>query len=252
MDAGQGRPVRAHAFVMKKSDFYFDLPERLIAQHPLEQRDASRLMVLDRKDGSVAHRHFHDMIEYVKPGDCVVFNNSRVIPARLMGHAVGHVTPIEVLLLTDPVDEMWVESVPEFDGTRFQSISKGEVDLDDDSDDDGEREQQRQTFADLLSWLGEALSDEVKEVRLSHRLSTSPACIVGDDNDMSPTLEKMYRAMGQQLPPVKRILEINPGHPLVEGLRKSYAEHGAREDLAETAQLLHGMALLAEGGELRE
>ena len=76
MDAGQGRPVRAHAFVMKKSDFYFDLPERLIAQHPLEQRDASRLMVLDRKDGSVAHRHFHDMIEYVKPGDCVVLSST--------------------------------------------------------------------------------------------------------------------------------------------------------------------------------
>lgn len=86
---------------MKKSDFYFDLPERLIAQHPLEQRDASRLMVLDRRDGSVTHRHFRDLLEYVQPGDCMVFNNSRVIPARLMGHAVGHVTPIEVLLLTD-------------------------------------------------------------------------------------------------------------------------------------------------------
>ena len=92
---------------MKKSDFYFDLPERLIAQHPLEQRDASRMMVLDRRDGSVTHRHFHDMLEYVKPGDCVVFNNSRVIPARLMGHAVGHVTPIEVLLLTDKGDGLW-------------------------------------------------------------------------------------------------------------------------------------------------
>ena len=92
---------------MKKSDFYFDLPERLIAQHPLEQRDASRMMVLDRADGSVTHRHFHDMLEYVKPGDCVVFNNSRVIPARLMGHAVGHVTPIEVLLLTDKGDGLW-------------------------------------------------------------------------------------------------------------------------------------------------
>ena len=72
---------------MKKSDFYFDLPERLIAQHPLEQRDASRLMVLDRRDGSVTHRHFRDLLEYVQPGDCMVFNNSRVIPARLMGHA---------------------------------------------------------------------------------------------------------------------------------------------------------------------
>ena len=92
---------------MKKSDFYFDLPERLIAQHPLEQRDASRLMVLNRTDGSVAHRHFRDLLEYVQPGDCMVFNNSRVIPARLMGHAVGRTTPIEVLLLTDKGDGLW-------------------------------------------------------------------------------------------------------------------------------------------------
>lgn len=93
--------------MMKKSDFYFDLPERLIAQHPLAQRDASRLLVLDRKDGSVTHRHFHDLLEYVQPGDCMVFNNSRVIPARLMGHAVGHTTPIEVLLLTDKGNGVW-------------------------------------------------------------------------------------------------------------------------------------------------
>ena len=92
---------------MKKSDFYFDLPERLIAQHPLDQRDASRLMVLDRSDGSVTHRHFRDLLEYVQPGDCMVFNNSRVIPARLMGHAVGKTTPIEVLLLTDKGDGLW-------------------------------------------------------------------------------------------------------------------------------------------------
>nr|WP_297275350.1 tRNA preQ1(34) S-adenosylmethionine ribosyltransferase-isomerase QueA [uncultured Agathobaculum sp.] len=92
---------------MKKSDFYFDLPERLIAQHPLEQRDASRLLVLDRADGSVTHRHFRDLLEYVQPGDCMVFNNSRVIPARLMGHAVGKTTPIEVLLLTDKGEGLW-------------------------------------------------------------------------------------------------------------------------------------------------
>ena len=96
-----------HAFVMKKSDFYFDLPERLIAQHPLAQRDASRLLVLDRATGSVTHRHFRDILEYVKAGDCIVLNNSRVIPARLMGHAVGRTTPIEVLLLTDRGDGLW-------------------------------------------------------------------------------------------------------------------------------------------------
>lgn len=92
---------------MKKSDFYFDLPERLIAQHPLAQRDASRLLVLDRTDGLVSHRQFRDLMEYVQPGDCMVFNNSRVIPARLMGHAVGHTTPIEVLLLADKGDGLW-------------------------------------------------------------------------------------------------------------------------------------------------
>lgn len=102
-----GAPVGVHAFVMKKSDFYFDLPAELIAQHPLEQRDASRLLVLDRADGSVTHRHFRDLLEYVQPGDCMVFNDSRVIPARLMGHAVGKTTPIEVLLLTDRGDGLW-------------------------------------------------------------------------------------------------------------------------------------------------
>ncbi|MBS5703822.1 MAG: tRNA preQ1(34) S-adenosylmethionine ribosyltransferase-isomerase QueA [Butyricicoccus pullicaecorum] len=92
---------------MKKSDFYFDLPERLIAQHPLAQRDSSRLLVLDRATGSVSHRRFTDLPDYLNPGDCLVMNNSRVIPARLMGHAEGRTTPIEVLLLTDHGDGLW-------------------------------------------------------------------------------------------------------------------------------------------------
>ena len=92
---------------MKKSDFYFDLPERLIAQHPLAQRDSSRRLVLDRATGSVSHRHFTDLPDYLNPGDCLVMNNSRVIPARLMGHAEGRTTPVEVLLLTDHGGGLW-------------------------------------------------------------------------------------------------------------------------------------------------
>ena len=92
---------------MKKSDFYFDLPEHLIAQHPLEQRDSSRLLVHDRRTGENLHRHFTDLIDYLKPGDCLVMNNSRVIPARLMGSAEGRTTPIEVVLLTDKGDGVW-------------------------------------------------------------------------------------------------------------------------------------------------
>lgn len=92
---------------MKTSDFYFDLPEHLIAQHPLAQRDQSRMLVVDRNSTGVAHRHFADIIDYLHAGDCLVMNNSRVIPARLMGLAEGRTAPIEVLLLTDKGDDVW-------------------------------------------------------------------------------------------------------------------------------------------------
>ena len=107
-------------------------------------------------------------------------------------------------------------------------------------------------FAPLLTWLGETLTDEVKEVRLSTRLTTSPACLVSDADDITPTLEKMYRAMGQQVPPVKRILELNPDHPLVSGLRTAHEQRADDPNLPETAELLYGTALLAEGGDLAD
>jgi molecular chaperone HtpG len=161
----------------------------------------------------------------------------------------------EVLLLTDPVDEMWVESVREFDGKRFQSIAKGQVDLDTEEDKktaEPERDQRKKNFAALLSWMTTTLQEDVKEVRLSSRLTTSPACIVGDTHDVTPTLEKMYRAMGQDVPHIKRILELNPTHPLVSGLQKAYDERKDDASLAETAELLYGIAILAEGGELSD
>ncbi|TJZ77099.1 molecular chaperone HtpG [Rhodococcus oryzae] len=160
---------------------------------------------------------------------------------------------LEVLLLTDPVDELWVGAVPEYEGKVFQSIAKGEVDLDTEEDkkaSESEREEKEKDFAGLLTWMTEALSEQVKQVRLSTRLTTSPACIVGDAFSMSPTLEKMYRASGQVLPPTKRILELNPEHPLVAALRTAQADRDDDPALAETAELLYGMALLAEGGEL--
>ncbi len=161
----------------------------------------------------------------------------------------------EVLVLTDPIDEMWVDSVPGFDGKQFQSIAKGQVDLESEEDKKATevaREQRNKDFESLLTWMGTALGDTVKEVRLSSRLTTSPACIVGDTHDLTPTLEKMYRAMGQELPPIKRILELNPEHALVTGLREAHASRPEDEGLAETAELLYGMALLAEGGELAD
>ncbi|HEX6360507.1 molecular chaperone HtpG [Actinophytocola sp.] len=151
----------------------------------------------------------------------------------------------EVLILTDPIDEMWVDSVPEFEGKTFQSIAKGQVDLDEEQDPEQQKE-----FEGLLTWLKSTLEEQVKDVRLSSRLTTSPACIVGDSYDMTPTLEKMYRAMGQEMPPIKRILELNPTHELVVALREAQAAD--KPDLAEAAELLYGMALLAEGGDLAD
>ncbi len=154
----------------------------------------------------------------------------------------------EVLLLTDPVDEVWVDMVPEFDGKPLTSIAQGDVDLGGDELD----EETKQGFDGLLTWLGTTLDDEVKEVRLSHRLTTSAACLVGDPGDPTPMLEKMYRAMGQEPPKVKRILELNPQSPLVTGLNRAHGERPDDEELRGIARLLHGMALLAEGGELAE
>jgi molecular chaperone HtpG len=151
----------------------------------------------------------------------------------------------EVLVLTDPIDEMWVDSVPEFGGRKFQSIAKGQVDLADEQDPEQDKE-----FEGLLGWLKSSLDEQVKEVRLSSRLTTSPACIVGDTYDLTPTLEKMYRSMGQALPPIKRILELNPKHEFVLALRDAQAAD--KPDLDEVAELLYGMALLAEGGDLAD
>ncbi|PPJ22455.1 molecular chaperone HtpG [Nocardia nova] len=166
---------------------------------------------------------------------------------------------LEVLILTDPVDEMWVGSVPDFDGKPFQSIAKGEVDLETEEEKKASeqlREQQEKDFGDVLKWLQETLSDSVKEVRLSSRLTTSPACVVGDVFDFTPQLERMYRASGQALPESKRILELNPDHPLVTGLRDAYSASKdtaeKSEELAATAELLYGTAILAEGGELKD
>ncbi|MEV1067197.1 molecular chaperone HtpG [Streptomyces sp. NPDC050263] len=161
---------------------------------------------------------------------------------------------VEVLLLTDPVDEVWVDAVGEFDGKPLRSVAKGEVDLggEDDEKTEGEREKQGEEYAGLLGWMKENLDDDVKEVRLSSRLTVSPACIVSDANDLTPALENMYRAMGQEVPRARRILELNPDHALVKGLNQAYNERADRAGLAETAELLHGLAVLAEGGRPKE
>ncbi|MFF7857395.1 molecular chaperone HtpG [Streptomyces sp. NPDC007904] len=157
---------------------------------------------------------------------------------------------IEVLLLTDPVDEVWVDAVGEYEGKPLRSIAKGEIDLGAQGDEKAgeDRERRAEEYAGLLGWMRERLGEDVKEVRLSTRLTVSPACLVADANDLTPALESMYRAMGQEVPPTKRILELNADHALVKGLNQAYREREDHAELADTTELLYSLAVLAEGG----
>ncbi|MFC7908974.1 molecular chaperone HtpG [Streptomyces nigra] len=161
---------------------------------------------------------------------------------------------IEVLLLTDPVDEVWVDAVGEYQGKKLRSVTKGEIDLDAKGDEqaDAEREKQAEDYAGLLGWMGERLAEDIKEVRLSTRLTVSPACVVSDAQGLTPALEQMYRAMGQEVPRTKRILELNADHPLVKGLNQAFKNDDDRTRLAEVAELLHTLAVLAEGGQAKD
>ena len=113
---------------MKTHDFYFDLPPELIAQTPIAQRDASRLLVLDKTTGATEHRHFFDLPEYLHPGDCLILNNSRVLPARLLGHRVPGGGACEILLLIDRGDN--VHFTPELlEKIRQMGVKVGYVTL---------------------------------------------------------------------------------------------------------------------------
>ena len=159
----------------------------------------------------------------------------------------------EVLILTDRVDEVWTASAFEFDGKRFQCINKGAVELgtqEEKKEAEADRKNKQELHASLLECLKNKLDEHVKEVRLSARLTESAACLVGDAGDMSPQLEQLLRAANQEVPSVKRILEINPNHPLLQRLQALYDANREDAHLGDYAELLYGQALLAEGGAL--
>jgi len=157
---------------------------------------------------------------------------------------------IEVLLLTDRVDEWMVGHLSDFDGKAFQDVTKGELDLDELAD-ESEKEEQKQleeSHKALIERLEAALKDDVKEVRVSSRLSDSPACLVVGQYDMGGHMRRLIEAAGQKVPEPEVALEVNPSHPLIERL-----DQEADEDrFAELAQVIHAQALLAEGSQLKQ
>jgi len=157
---------------------------------------------------------------------------------------------IEVLLLSDRVDEWMLGGLTEFDGKKLQSIAKGDLDLGK-LEDEAEKEAKKQVedaAKDLIERVKATLGDQVKEVRVTHRLTDSPACLVAGEHDLSGNLERMLKAAGQKTPESKPTLEINPTHGLVSRL-KAENDEAKFNDLA---HLLFDQALLAEGGQLND
>jgi molecular chaperone HtpG len=155
---------------------------------------------------------------------------------------------VEVLLLSDRVDEWMLSFMPEFEGKKLTSVAKGGLDLGQLADEAEKKEQEstEKEFKDLLEKMKSALSDKAKDVRVTFRLTDSPACLVADENELSGNLLRMLKAAGQEAPSTKPILEINPEHPLVLKLKYDDAAFD------EWANLLFDQALLAEGGHLSD
>ena len=150
----------------------------------------------------------------------------------------------EILYMVDPVDEMLVQWQTEFDGKPLKSIAKGAADLGGEKD----LEEKKAEFEKLTGALQTKLDDRVKEVRLSSRLTSSPACLVVSEHDVSPNLEKLLSQMKGETSKQKRILELNPNHEIVQKM-KNRVDDAALDDLAE---VLYGYAVLAEGSELQD
>jgi len=158
----------------------------------------------------------------------------------------------DVLFFTDAVDEIWLQSVLEYDGKPLKSIGKGTVDLGTDKEKEKakkDREEKEKSYKSLLDFLTKKLDTHIKEVRLSSRLTSSPVCLVGEAADMTPQMEELLKNMGRDVPVVKRILEVNPKHPILEQLQKRFESNSDDPILTEYAELLYGQALLAEGSQ---
>ena len=157
---------------------------------------------------------------------------------------------VEVLLMHDRVDEWVMANLTEFEGKNLQSVAKGDLDLGKLEDETEKKEQEKEAgeFKELTDRIAKELGEKVKGVRITHRLTDSPACLVADPMAMSTNLERLLKAAGHKVPEAKPTLEVNPHHPLVEALKSESSE----KRFEDWSQILFDQAVLAEGGQLDE
>ncbi len=148
----------------------------------------------------------------------------------------------EVLFMIDDIDD-FIFSGFEYKGKKFKSVLKGDIKLDKAADTEEEKKQ----FGKLMDFIKEQLKDDVKDVRLSGRLKDSPCCLVGDEGDLDPRMEKMLKAMGQEVPEHKKVLEINPAHPVLAAMNRIFEKDSSAPALVQYTALLLDQALLLSG-----
>ena len=151
----------------------------------------------------------------------------------------------EVLVMLDDIDDFIMGDLFEYKGKKLRSVVKGDIDLD--KDGASAKEKVKGEYEKLIEFVREMLKDDVKDVRLSGRLKDSACCLVTEEGGLDPNMEKMLKAMGQEVPPTKRVLEINPSHPLLETMKAVLEKEGRAPVLKEYAELLYNQALLLEG-----
>ena len=155
---------------------------------------------------------------------------------------------IEVLLLSDRVDEWLTAHLMEYEGKKLQSVAKGELDLGDDEDSEKELEKKAKEAEKLVKRMKEALEERAEDVRVTNRLTDSPACIVLNEQDMAMHMQRILKEAGHELPSTKPVLEINPDHPIVKKLKAEKS----KKKFADWSSILFDQALLAEGGQLED
>jgi molecular chaperone HtpG len=153
----------------------------------------------------------------------------------------------DVLFMTDPIDEFILSGLFKYADKDMKAVGKGEINLDSDKKDKEKEKKAKKEYSSLLEFIQKKLDNNVKEVRFSKRLTDSACCLVGGDYDQSPYMERMMKAMKQDIPKSKRILELNPDHAMVGSMKKLYELDSKSSKLGEFAELLYDQALLAEG-----
>eukprot|EP00831_Metopus_contortus_P001131 TRINITY_DN10404_c0_g1_i2.p1 TRINITY_DN10404_c0_g1~~TRINITY_DN10404_c0_g1_i2.p1 ORF type:complete len:373 (-),score=101.50 TRINITY_DN10404_c0_g1_i2:1910-3028(-) len=156
----------------------------------------------------------------------------------------------DVLFMTDPIDEWVAQSMNEYEGKKFMAVGKGEIELDEDTAKEVEEKNKKATeeHKSLLEFIKKHLDENIKDVRFSKRLTESACCLVGDTYDPGAHMERIFKAMNQDMPKTKRILELNASHPLVASMQKLYDNDANSPKLGEYAELMYDQAVLTEGG----